>query len=80
MKCIYCGCMDSKVIDSRVNEDGTSIRRRRECMNCGKRFTTYDRAHHGHQKVGLPTDFFTSKTQKRHRKGVRQASCLHAAD
>ena len=29
MKCIYCGCMDSKVIDSRVNEDGTSIRRRR---------------------------------------------------
>ena len=42
MKCIYCGCMDSKVIDSRVNEDGTSIRRRRECMNCGKRFTTYE--------------------------------------
>ena len=42
MKCIYCGCMDSKVIDSRVNEDGTSIRRRRECIACGKRFTTYE--------------------------------------
>ena len=42
MKCIYCGCMDSKVIDSRVNEDGTSIRRRRECTACGKRFTTYE--------------------------------------
>ena len=42
MKCIYCGCMDSKVIDSRVNEDGTSIRRRRECIGCGKRFTTYE--------------------------------------
>ena len=39
---MYCGCLDSKVVDSRLNEDGTSIRRRRECVNCGKRFTTYD--------------------------------------
>ncbi|MCQ2602615.1 MAG: transcriptional regulator NrdR [Clostridia bacterium] len=42
MKCIYCGCLDSKVVDSRQNEDGTSIRRRRECIVCGKRFTTYE--------------------------------------
>ena len=42
MKCLYCGCLDSKVIDSRATEDGTSIRRRRECMACGKRFTTYE--------------------------------------
>lgn len=42
MKCMNCGCMDSKVVDSRLNEDGTSIRRRRECTNCGKRFTTYE--------------------------------------
>ena len=42
MKCIYCGCMDSKVIDSRQNEEGTSIRRHRECESCGKRFTTYE--------------------------------------
>ena len=42
MKCIYCGCMDSKVVDSRQNEEGTSIRRRRECESCGKRFTTYE--------------------------------------
>ena len=42
MKCIYCGCLDSKVVDSRQNEDGTSIRRRRECIGCGKRFTTYE--------------------------------------
>jgi transcriptional repressor NrdR len=42
MKCIYCGCIDSKVVDSRQNEDGTSIRRRRECISCGKRFTTYE--------------------------------------
>lgn len=42
MKCVFCGCIDSKVIDSRSNEDGTIIRRRRECTNCGKRFTTYE--------------------------------------
>ena len=42
MKCMYCGFTDSKVIDSRQSEDGTAIRRRRECVNCGKRFTTYE--------------------------------------
>ena len=42
MKCMYCGCLDSKVIASRSSEDGTNIRRRRECINCGKRFTTYE--------------------------------------
>ncbi|MDE6550183.1 MAG: transcriptional regulator NrdR [Clostridia bacterium] len=42
MKCMFCGCIDSKVIDSRLNDDGTSIRRRRECINCGKRYTTYE--------------------------------------
>ena len=42
MKCNFCGCVDSKVVDSRQNEEGTSIRRRRECMKCGKRFTTYE--------------------------------------
>ena len=41
MKCVYCGSMDSKVIDSRISDDGTSIRRRRECLECGRRFTTY---------------------------------------
>ncbi len=42
MKCGKCGCTDSKVIDSRMSEDGTSIRRRRECLGCGRRFTTYE--------------------------------------
>lgn len=42
MKCLYCGCEDTKVIDSRTNEDVTSIRRRRECPSCGKRFTTFE--------------------------------------
>ena len=43
MKCQYCSFMDSKVIDSRPTEEGTSIRRRRECMSCGRRFTTYEK-------------------------------------
>ena len=42
MKCLYCGCKESKVIDSRTSDEGDSIRRRRECVNCGKRFTTYE--------------------------------------
>ena len=43
MRCPYCGFMESKVIDSRPAEDGTSIRRRRECLKCQKRFTTYEK-------------------------------------
>ena len=43
MKCQYCNCIDSKVIDSRPTEEGSSIRRRRECTNCGRRFTTYEK-------------------------------------
>ena len=42
MKCPYCGSLDSKVVDSRHSDDGLSIRRRRECMNCQRRFTTYE--------------------------------------
>ena len=42
MKCVYCGFMDSKVVDSRINENSNSIRRRRECLECGKRFTSYE--------------------------------------
>jgi transcriptional repressor NrdR len=43
MKCPFCGNPDSKVIDSRSAENGLVIRRRRECKDCGKRFTTYER-------------------------------------
>ena len=42
MKCMYCGCIDSKVIDSRSTDENTMIRRRRECTKCGRRFTTYE--------------------------------------
>lgn len=42
MKCPYCGYDESKVIDSRPTDEGERIRRRRECLKCGKRFTTYE--------------------------------------
>lgn len=42
MKCPFCGTVDSKVIDSRPADDSARIRRRRECLSCGKRFTTYE--------------------------------------
>ncbi|HBT95654.1 MAG TPA: transcriptional regulator NrdR [Coriobacteriia bacterium] len=43
MHCAKCGYQESKVIDSRPSDDGASIRRRRECLECGARFTTYER-------------------------------------
>ena len=42
MRCVYCECTESKVIDSRSADDDRTIRRRRECMGCGRRFTTYE--------------------------------------
>lgn len=42
MRCPYCHHLDSKVVDSRPTEEGASIRRRRECISCGRRFTTYE--------------------------------------
>ncbi|MFH1846145.1 MAG: transcriptional regulator NrdR [Candidatus Omnitrophota bacterium] len=42
MRCPYCSSIEDKVIDSRMSGEGVSIRRRRECLKCGKRFTTYE--------------------------------------
>lgn len=42
MRCVKCNSLDDKVIDSRISKDGFSIRRRRECLECGHRFTTYE--------------------------------------
>ncbi|MCB5364087.1 transcriptional repressor NrdR [Pusillimonas sp. CC-YST705] len=43
MKCPFCSCVDTQVIDSRVSEEGDTIRRRRRCQQCDRRFTTYER-------------------------------------
>jgi len=42
MKCPYCGYKEDKVVDSRLSHDNSAVRRRRECLNCAKRFTTYE--------------------------------------
>ena len=43
MKCLYCNAPESRVVDSRPTDEGLAIRRRRECVNCGRRFTTYEK-------------------------------------
>ena len=75
MKCQYCSCTDSKVIDSRPTDDGNSIRRRRECTNCGRRFTTYE-------KVELSPLFVVKKDGRREEFDSQKikAGILHACD
>lgn len=46
MRCPFCNTKEDKVVDSRTTKDGSAIRRRRECLKCGKRFTTYERVEH----------------------------------
>ena len=75
MKCQFCSCSDSKVIDSRPTDDGNSIRRRRECINCGRRFTTYE-------KVELSPLFVVKKDGRREGFDSQKvkAGILHACD
>ena len=75
MKCQFCGCLDSKVIDSRPTDDGFSIRRRRECINCGRRFTTYE-------KMELSPLYVVKKDGRRESFDSRKikAGILHACD
>lgn len=51
MRCPFCGYHDSKVVDSRVSKEGDAIRRRRECISCARRFTTYERVEEVAQMV-----------------------------
>jgi len=51
MRCPKCGCHDDKVIDSRASREGATIRRRRECISCGHRFTTYEEVERGRLMV-----------------------------
>ena len=75
MRCQYCSCTDSKVIDSRPTDDGNSIRRRRECTNCGRRFTTYE-------KVEMNPLFVVKKDGRREMFDSQKikAGIVHACD
>lgn len=65
MRCIKCGCEEDKVIDSRTSREGVTIRRRRECLTCGYRFTTYEAIEHEGLMVvkrdGLSEEFSKEK-------------------
>ena len=75
MRCQYCNYTDSKVIDSRPTDDGNSIRRRRECLQCGRRFTTYE-------KVELNPLFVVKRDGRREGFDSQKikAGILHACD
>jgi len=73
MRCPKCSCLDDKVTDTRVSKEGDSIRRRRECLNCNQRFTTYENVTRAEVVVvkrdGSREDFNAEKV----RAGVRHA-------
>lgn len=65
MRCPKCGCLDDKVIDSRSSREGATIRRRRECLKCGHRFTTYE-------EVEKPATLMVLKRDGRHEEFSRE--------
>ena len=75
MKCLYCNCTESKVVDSRAADDDKAIRRRRECAGCGRRFTTYE-------KVELSPLFVVKRDGRRESFDSQKikAGILHACD
>ena len=82
MKCHFCGAPDTKVVDSRPTEDGASIRRRRECTSCGKRFTTYEKYEENNtdgmvkscEKRPVPLDVLEAAAQRIEKKILREPS------
>ena len=65
MRCPKCGCVDDKVIDSRSSREGATIRRRRECLKCSHRFTTYE-------EVEKPATLMVLKRDERHEEFSRE--------
>jgi transcriptional repressor NrdR len=81
MKCPFCGELDNKVIDSRVSKDGSVIRRRRECIDCTRRFTTYEHIEeipdHDHQKGWSREVFNREKVGVRYPQGLPETGHQH---
>jgi transcriptional repressor NrdR len=73
MKCPYCKSDETAVIDTRVSEDGTSIRRRRECESCDKRFTTYERVELAMPVVVKTSGYRTAFDREKIRTGFARA-------
>jgi transcriptional repressor NrdR len=76
MKCPFCGSLDTQVIDSRVNEAGDSIRRRRRCASCDKRFTTWETAELRPPQIvktnGTREDFSEAKLREGFRRSLHK--------
>ena len=73
MKCIYCGNEESKVLDSRSCDENNSIRRRRECLSCGKRFTTYETIETTHVLVVKSDESRQEFNQEKLKRGIIRA-------
>lgn len=73
MHCPSCGCQDDKVIDSRVVKEGFGVRRRRECLNCGHRFTTYESIIQVELKVVKRNNVREDFDQDKLRRGIENA-------
>ena len=73
MRCPTCGCQDDKVIDSRVVKEGAGVRRRRECLNCAHRFTTYESIIQVELKVVKRNNVREDFDQDKLRRGVENA-------
>lgn len=76
MNCPNCGSADSKVVDKRNNKENKTVRRRRECLNCEFRFTTYERVEHAHllvrKKSGRLEEFDRNKLKTSVLKGLKK--------
>ncbi len=84
MRCPKCGCQDDKVIDSRASREGATIRRRRECTDCGHRFTTYEEVEHEGLMVlkrdGRREEFSREKLLSGIKKGLPETARQHEGD
>lgn len=69
MYCIYCWNTDTKVLDSRLSEDGSSIKRRRECLNCSNRFNTFEK----YEKIELAIEKKSWKIEDYNRKKLEES-------
>jgi transcriptional repressor NrdR len=73
MRCPQCQCLDDKVVDSRVIKDGEGVRRRRECLNCGHRYTTYEAVIHAELKVVKKGEIREDFDREKLRLGIEKA-------
>ncbi len=73
MRCPHCTCLEDKVVDSRATKEGAGVRRRRECLNCGHRFTTYEEIIQAELKVIKKDNLREDFDREKLRSGIEKA-------